>query len=173
MSCALVSKKALVQVGFLDASLPSCQDWDLFIRLREHGKISFVQEELVEFWHHKGDRISRDKQSVHLSHDERHHFDCNLRPVVRISSAWNDDPGYAITLRGTAVSYGGGHVVRTTRRRNRLMGQDAAKSIRSLVPTDPAEVFSWKIQSLLGATSRPYLAAKQPCQRSRKPEARS
>jgi glycosyltransferase involved in cell wall biosynthesis len=68
MSCALVLKKALVEIGCFDASLPSCQDWDLFIRLSEYGKISVVQEELVDFWNHKGDRISRNKLSVLAGH---------------------------------------------------------------------------------------------------------
>jgi glycosyltransferase involved in cell wall biosynthesis len=69
MSCALILKKALLEIGGFDASLPSCQDWDLFIRLTECGKLSVVQEELVEFWRHKGDRISRNKLSVLAGHE--------------------------------------------------------------------------------------------------------
>ena len=69
MSCALIVKKVLGEIGGFDASLPSCQDWDLFIRLRECGKLSVVQEELVEFWRHNGDRISRNKVSVLASHE--------------------------------------------------------------------------------------------------------
>jgi glycosyltransferase involved in cell wall biosynthesis len=69
MSGALILKKALLEIGGFDTSLPSCQDWDLFIRLSECGKLSVVQEELVEFWRHKGDRISRNKLSVLAGHE--------------------------------------------------------------------------------------------------------
>jgi glycosyltransferase involved in cell wall biosynthesis len=48
-STAMISKSAFAQVGGFDASLPSCQDWDLFIRLAEIGKIRVVQEELIEY----------------------------------------------------------------------------------------------------------------------------
>jgi glycosyltransferase involved in cell wall biosynthesis len=68
MSCALVSKKALLDIGCFDALLPSCQDWDIFIRLSDRGRLCVVQEELVEFWRHAGDRISRNKASVLAGH---------------------------------------------------------------------------------------------------------
>ncbi len=68
MSCALILKKVLLDIGGFDTSLPACQDWDLFIRLSERGKLSVVQEELVEFWRHKGNRISRNKLSVLAGH---------------------------------------------------------------------------------------------------------
>jgi len=64
MSCALISKKTLLDIGGFDVSLPPCEDWDLFIRLAEVGKISVVQETLVEQPMHQGPRISRDKQRV-------------------------------------------------------------------------------------------------------------
>ena len=69
MSCALISKSALLKIGGFDESLPSCQDWDLLIRLSEHGKFFVVQEELVDFFMHKGKRISRDKLSVLSGHE--------------------------------------------------------------------------------------------------------
>jgi glycosyltransferase involved in cell wall biosynthesis len=68
MSCALISKKALLDIGGFDVSLPSCQDWDLFIRLSEYGKISVVQEELVDFWKHSGSRISNNRVGVLAGH---------------------------------------------------------------------------------------------------------
>ncbi len=69
MSSALILKQTLLDIGGFDASLPSCEDWDLFIRLSARGKMSVVQEELVEYWRHKGDRISRNKQSVLAGHE--------------------------------------------------------------------------------------------------------
>jgi len=68
-SSAVVLKKALEEVGGFDRLLPSCEDWDLFIRLAEIGKIRVVQEELIEFWNHEGDRISNNKLGI-LTGDE-------------------------------------------------------------------------------------------------------
>jgi glycosyltransferase involved in cell wall biosynthesis len=68
-SSALISKKALVEVGGFDGSLPSCQDWDLFIRLAEIGKIRVVQEELIEFLNHDEGRISRNKAGILAGHE--------------------------------------------------------------------------------------------------------
>jgi glycosyltransferase involved in cell wall biosynthesis len=69
MSCALIQKKALLDTGGFDETLRNCEDWDLFIRLAECGKISVVQEELVEYWRHQGARLTREKLSVLSSHD--------------------------------------------------------------------------------------------------------
>lgn len=68
MSCALISKKALLDIGGFDELLPSCQDWDLYIRLSEYGELSVVQEGLVDFLMHNGNRISRDRRSVLAGH---------------------------------------------------------------------------------------------------------
>jgi len=68
-SAALISKKALAEVGGFDPTLPSCQDWDLFIRLAEIGKIRAVQEELIEFWNHGEERISSNKLSILTGHE--------------------------------------------------------------------------------------------------------
>ena len=67
-STLLMPKKAFAQVGGFDVSLPSCQDWDLFIRLAEIGKIRVVQEELSENYEHTEHRISNDKPGVLLGH---------------------------------------------------------------------------------------------------------
>jgi glycosyltransferase involved in cell wall biosynthesis len=69
MSCALMHKRTLLDIGGFDETLPSCQDWDLFIRLSDCGQLLVVQEELVEIWLHKGDRISRHKPSVLAGHE--------------------------------------------------------------------------------------------------------
>ena len=69
MSCALVAKRALVDIGGFDESLPTCEDWDLFIRLAEIGKIAVVQEALVEQLMHRGPRLSRDRSSVLVGFD--------------------------------------------------------------------------------------------------------
>lgn len=69
MSCALILKSALVKIGGFDEALPTCEDWDLFIRLADIGKISVVQEALVEQFMHQGHRLSRDARRVLMGHD--------------------------------------------------------------------------------------------------------
>jgi glycosyltransferase involved in cell wall biosynthesis len=64
MSCALIAKSALVAVAGFDETLPTCEDWDLFIRLAEIGNIAVVQEALVEQMMHRGHRLSRDRLRV-------------------------------------------------------------------------------------------------------------
>lgn len=68
-SSALISKKAFVEVGGFDSLLPSCQDWDLFIRLAEIGKIRVVQQELIEFLNHDEGRISRNRANILTGHE--------------------------------------------------------------------------------------------------------
>jgi glycosyltransferase involved in cell wall biosynthesis len=68
-SVAVVSRKAFAEIGGFDASLPSCQDWDISIRLAEVGKIRVVQEVLVEYCRHTGERISNNKRDVLIGHD--------------------------------------------------------------------------------------------------------
>lgn len=69
-SSVLVKKEVLDQVQGFDAGLPSCQDWDLYIRLARVTKFDFVKESMVLFYHHSGERITTNKKSVlngHLS----------------------------------------------------------------------------------------------------------
>jgi glycosyltransferase involved in cell wall biosynthesis len=48
-SAALVLRDSIIQVGGFDADLPSCQDWDLWLRLSEVGDIRVVQRALLDF----------------------------------------------------------------------------------------------------------------------------
>jgi glycosyltransferase involved in cell wall biosynthesis len=64
MSCAMVRRSVLSDIGGFDELLPPCEDWDLFIRLAEVGRLSVVQEALVEQPVHDGPRISRERQRV-------------------------------------------------------------------------------------------------------------
>jgi glycosyltransferase involved in cell wall biosynthesis len=64
MSCAMVRRSVLSDIGGFDELLPPCEDWDLFIRLAEVGRLSVVQETLVGQPAHEGPKISRDSQRV-------------------------------------------------------------------------------------------------------------
>jgi len=68
MSCALIQRAAILDAGSFDETLRNCEDWDLFIRLAERGKIVVVQEELVEYWRHRGSRLTLEKLNVLSCH---------------------------------------------------------------------------------------------------------
>ena len=63
-STAIVWREALLQVGGFDPDLPSCQDWDLWIKLRRVGKFSIVPQPLVIFNQSAGNRISKNRTGV-------------------------------------------------------------------------------------------------------------
>lgn len=74
-SSVLVKREVLEQVEGFDAGLPSCQDWDLYIRLAQVTKFDFIKESMVLFYHHSGERITTNKKSVlngHLSIFEKY-----------------------------------------------------------------------------------------------------
>lgn len=74
-SSVLIKKEVLDQVQGFDSGLPSCQDWDLYIRLAQVTKFDFVKESMVLFYHHSGERITTNKKSVlngHLSIFEKY-----------------------------------------------------------------------------------------------------
>lgn len=51
-SSILVRRQALNEVGGFDEAFPSCQDWDLYLRLSQRWPIDFVEETLVKFFLH-------------------------------------------------------------------------------------------------------------------------
>ncbi|TAA72296.1 glycosyltransferase family 2 protein [Planococcus salinarum] len=67
-SSILVKKELLIEVGGFDGSLPSCQDWDLYIRLALITKFDFVKEPLVLFFEHDGERITTNKPTSAQGH---------------------------------------------------------------------------------------------------------
>lgn len=71
-SSALISRAAFLQVGGFDPSLLSCEDWDLFLRLAEIGRLRVVQEELIEFLNHDEERISNTKSRILSGHETVH-----------------------------------------------------------------------------------------------------
>lgn len=65
----LMAKKSLLQaVGSFDSSLPSCQDWDLYIKLRQRTDFAIVPEQLVLYEDGPHERISNNKDRVVAGH---------------------------------------------------------------------------------------------------------
>ena len=57
-SVCLAWKNALTDIGGLDPSLRSCQDWDLWLKLHKLGSILVSQEPLVKYYVHDDARIT-------------------------------------------------------------------------------------------------------------------
>jgi glycosyltransferase involved in cell wall biosynthesis len=51
-SSILCTKDALLQVGMFDETLPSCQDWELYIRIANKYDIEYVNEPLLRYYVH-------------------------------------------------------------------------------------------------------------------------
>lgn len=58
-SCIMVRKSCLKKTGSFDENLLASQDYELYLRIAQNYKIDFVEEPLIIYYDHKGDRISR------------------------------------------------------------------------------------------------------------------
>lgn len=69
-SCSTCLTKASTfrQVGKFRVDLPSCQDWDLWIRLSLVGRLMCSQEALTIYYFDGADRISRNRTNVVRGH---------------------------------------------------------------------------------------------------------
>jgi glycosyltransferase involved in cell wall biosynthesis len=86
-SVSLIRRSALEDVGGFDESLPSCQDWDLWIKLRRIGNFRIVAVPLVQFEQLGQDRISRNYTAVVEGHKQL---------FRRILADLSDDPNRPI-----------------------------------------------------------------------------
>jgi len=57
-SMCLTYTKHLKEINGFDENLPSCQDWDLWIKLSNLGEIGIANESLVNYYSHANERIS-------------------------------------------------------------------------------------------------------------------
>lgn len=67
-SSILVKKELLIEVGGFDGSFPSCQDWDLYLRLALITNFDYVKDPLVLFYQHDGERITTNKRASAQGH---------------------------------------------------------------------------------------------------------
>ena len=64
-STPMVRKSCFDTVGVFDESLPSCQDWDMWIRLCQHYECKFIPRILVHYFC-QSDSITRDNEATVL-----------------------------------------------------------------------------------------------------------
>ncbi len=67
-SSALVRRDAWMRVGGFEPDMPSCQDWDFWLRLARLGPLVAVPAPLVEYHFDAGERISHDRNLVEAGH---------------------------------------------------------------------------------------------------------
>lgn len=68
-STVLVTREAYERVGGPDPSLPSCQDWEFYLRLNEVTGIAYVPRVLATYWRGEDpQRISADRARVAAGH---------------------------------------------------------------------------------------------------------
>ncbi|UYY57070.1 glycosyltransferase family 2 protein [Sphingomonas sp. S2-65] len=67
-STAMVRRETFLSIGGFDVTLPSCQDWDLWLRLRERGEFATVAEPLLIYDQSDAGRISKNIYKVLEGH---------------------------------------------------------------------------------------------------------
>lgn len=81
-STVLVSRAAHDRVGGLDPSLPSCQDWEFYLRVNRVTGIACVPRTLVRYWRGDQDptRISSSRERVAAGHAQMYQ---RMSPYLR------------------------------------------------------------------------------------------
>jgi glycosyltransferase involved in cell wall biosynthesis len=67
-SSVMVRRSAFAEAGGFTKDMPSCQDWDLWLRLAEIGPLRVAQAHLTEYHFDGGARISKNRARVELGH---------------------------------------------------------------------------------------------------------
>lgn len=84
-STILVRSNHLKRINYFDETFPSCQDWDLYIRLSKICLFDFVAEALVRYTSSKKfNCITNKKEAVVLGHNkilEKHHINSVARRI--------------------------------------------------------------------------------------------
>lgn len=76
-SSVTVLRKCFEQCGLFDEQLVSFQDWDMWYRIAQRYPFGCINQPLVEFRQHLGQRTSKS-------------FDCRLQGLEQLIAKWND-----------------------------------------------------------------------------------
>lgn len=68
-STAFVRKDQFDAVKGFDVGLPTCEDWDLWLKLAKLGPLPVVQAPLVEYTYEANNKLSRDWTKLMLGHE--------------------------------------------------------------------------------------------------------
>ena len=145
-STAMVRRSTLMAVGGFDATLPSCQDWDLWLKLGRIGPFQIIQKPLISYSQADPKRISRNTTAVLAGHqtvfalalsdvtDPREARRIKASHQMRVAQIflWDfDAPGKAAAaaLRSLAI--------RPTRYGLNLLGWSLQAALRPIRQADP------------------------------------
>lgn len=81
-STVMIKHEVLDKAGRFDETFPSCEDWDLWVRIARHYEFDFLPEILVKCFNH-GERIRSDFGKVILGHKlflEKYQKEIESRP---------------------------------------------------------------------------------------------
>ncbi len=68
-STVAVRRQCFEEVGLFDETLPSCQDWDMWIRLAKRCRFRAIPRPLVRYYRHGGPQISKARAAVREGHE--------------------------------------------------------------------------------------------------------
>ena len=67
-SSAIIRRSALEDIGGFDEHIPTCEDWDMWFKLRKVGRIDVVPKPLIFYDRDTGDNMSRNMNNVLAGH---------------------------------------------------------------------------------------------------------
>jgi glycosyltransferase involved in cell wall biosynthesis len=86
-SVVMIRKIFLEKVGYLDESLPSCQDWDLYLRLSKFSEFYYVKDVLINYYiHNDSHRITKKRAAVVVGYGKilsKFKDDISLLPKIK------------------------------------------------------------------------------------------
>jgi len=68
-SFCMVRKEVFKKIGLLDEILPSCQDWDFWLRITQKFKVEAIPQYLVLYHRHYQQRISTTAEGKEIGHE--------------------------------------------------------------------------------------------------------
>lgn len=109
-SFPLIKKDCLINIGGFDEQMPSCQDYDVWLRLSKKYEVNYTKAVLVRYYMHNNEQISKNNKNVLIG---------NMRIIEKnIDSYKKNKRAYGARLFSTASAYAGlgnfGDFVRTS-----------------------------------------------------------
>jgi len=98
-SFPLIKRKCLESIGGFDEELPSCQDYDVWLRLSMNYEVNYTKDILVRYYMHDNEQISKNNMNVLIG---------NQRIIDKnIEGYKNNRRAYGARLFSTASAYAG------------------------------------------------------------------
>lgn len=113
-SFPLIRKSAFLKVGAFDVNLPSSQDYDLWIRLLQNGKVIFLDEPLV-IYYLQNDSISSNANKRYAGYKQLLNKHFATFSAYKDELAWTYKKMLEVCLRGELYAESGKIIVESFR----------------------------------------------------------